>query len=193
MEYESFENQRLGRNKSTTINHTYISSSDYRKKFDSLTDNKILNRSLYYLAKKMLNHRSGTEFEDMYWINADTGKIIAKEAESTEKQRITYSKQTIEVIKENNNLITIHSHPYSFPPSIADFNANYERGYQLGIVICHDGKVFIYRSGEFVDEATFGFYIADGKKSGYNEYEAQIYALDKLSDRFDIEFREVIV
>lgn len=73
------EKQRYGRNKSTAINHAYINSGEYRNKFNNLSDNEELNRIVYKIAKKMLNHRSGTLLEDMYWIDIDTGEIIASE------------------------------------------------------------------------------------------------------------------
>jgi hypothetical protein len=50
MEDETFESQRYGRNK-----------------------------KLYELSKEMLQHRSGTLYEDMYWLNPDTSEIIAYE------------------------------------------------------------------------------------------------------------------
>lgn len=39
---ENLEFQRYGRNKSTLVNSTYISSGEYRNKFDKITDNKII-------------------------------------------------------------------------------------------------------------------------------------------------------
>ena len=47
------EIQRPGRNKDTTINHAYIDSSSYRRKFDNISDNKKLNRIIYQFAKNM--------------------------------------------------------------------------------------------------------------------------------------------
>ena len=87
------EEQRYGRNKDTTINHAYISSGEYRKKFDKISDNKKLNKLLYQLAKSMLEHRSGTLYEDMYWIDAETATVVAKETECKVKSKIIYSKK----------------------------------------------------------------------------------------------------
>lgn len=64
----NLEQQRYGRNKNTVINHTYIESGEYRRKFDKITDNKEIDRILYLKAKEMLNHRSGTLYEDLYLI-----------------------------------------------------------------------------------------------------------------------------
>ena len=50
------ELQRKGRNKDTIINRAYIESANYRKKFDCISEDKRLNRLLYDLSKKMLNH-----------------------------------------------------------------------------------------------------------------------------------------
>lgn len=48
------EEQRSGRNKETQINHTYINSGGYKRKFDLISDNKELSRLLYKIAKEML-------------------------------------------------------------------------------------------------------------------------------------------
>lgn len=46
------EEQRYGRNKHTSINHTYIQSGTFRKKFDCISNDKTLNRIIFQLAKK---------------------------------------------------------------------------------------------------------------------------------------------
>lgn len=48
----SKEEQRYGRNKETLVNHSYIESGEYRRKFDNISDNAELNKLLYQLAKK---------------------------------------------------------------------------------------------------------------------------------------------
>ena len=63
---KELEEQRYGKNKQTAINHKYIESGSYQKKFDFISSNVELNRLLYKLAKRMLKHRSGTMYEDMY-------------------------------------------------------------------------------------------------------------------------------
>lgn len=76
---EHIERQRYGRNKDTVINHAYIDSGEYRNKFDQISDDKELNRLLYQVAKEILIHRSGSEYEDMYWIDVETNEVVAKE------------------------------------------------------------------------------------------------------------------
>ena len=144
------EEQRYGRNKDTTINHAYISSGEYRKKFDKISDNKKLNKLLYQLAKSMLEHRSGTLYEDMYWIDAETATVVAKEITGGVECKIVYSKSTLTKIRNKRGLITIHTHPSSSPPSISDLRSNYRYKYSLGIVCGHNGKVYIYTANEEV-------------------------------------------
>lgn len=185
------EEQRKGRNRSTVINRTYIDGGTYRRKFDLLTNDRQINRLLYGLAKTMLYHRSGTLYEDMYWINVNRRKVIASETGMMAEEKVIYSDATIREIRKYEGLLIIHTHPYSYPPSIDDFNSNYEHEYGLEIVVCHDGKIFAYRSYQFVSAKRYELEIADYKKMGYTEYEAQVQTLRKLSKEGMIDFKEV--
>ena len=91
---EQIEQQRYGRNKDTIINHTYIESGEYRNKFDGISDDKELNRLVYQIAKQMLYHRSGSEYEDMYWVDVESKKVIAQEVKQEIPGSIRYSRKT---------------------------------------------------------------------------------------------------
>ena len=73
---EEDETQRVGRNKETLVDSTYIASNEYRRKMDLITESSELNRLIYQKVKEMLIHRSGTEFEDMYWFDFETEMIV---------------------------------------------------------------------------------------------------------------------
>jgi proteasome lid subunit RPN8/RPN11 len=139
----------------------------------------------------MLIHRSGTEFEDMYWIDLDEIRVIAEETNSLVKKRIIYSNKIIKKSQSCKNIIIIHSHPDSFPPSIADFNSNYDHNYVVGIVACHNGKLYMYSANERINEDYYKLVVEGFLKIGYNEEEAQIKALENLQINFDIKFKEV--
>ena len=96
----ALEYQRYGRNKDTLVNKTYIDGGEYRRKFDDLSDNPAVNKALYECSKAALKHRSGTELEDMYWIDGKTGKIILSVTDSKEERAIIYT----EKIKNTINL-----------------------------------------------------------------------------------------
>lgn len=190
------EFQRAGRNKQTKINSKYINSGKYRKKFNRLSDSRKLNRLVYKLAKKMLKHRSGTEYEDMYWIDLDTLQVVAQEVNTDTVKSVVYSNRTMEIVqkyKKNSEkrLLTLHTHPSSFPPSIPDFNANFQNEYNMGLVICHDGKIFLYVAEEELNEAYYDLLVAKKIKQGYNEFEGRCMVLKEMQDFFKMTFREV--
>lgn len=194
------EYQRTGRNKNTTINQSYIMSGAFRNKFDQITHNKAVSRTLYNKAKEMLNHRSGTRYEDMYWIDGDTGEVIASILNAVTEEEIIYNSSLLKKLQRHDTIIAMHTHPNSMPPSIPDFNSLYEHGYCLGIVVCHDGKVFTYTSSQEVRESLFDLMIAEYYDEYYNEniederqfeYEAQLFVLNEIRKSYDIDFKEV--
>lgn len=162
--YSEIEEQRPGRNKETLVNHTYINSGSYRNKFDLITSNTQLSRLLYGLAK---------------------------ETECPIEKKIIYSDKTIKAIEGRTDLITVHSHPDSFPPSIDDINANFDHNYMVGIVLCHNGKVYLYSANESIEVRYYNMVVERFLKQGYNEDEAQIATLQRLQENFDITFKEV--
>lgn len=187
----SLEYQRYGRNKETLVNSTYINSGEYRNKFDNITDKKEVNRVLYSKAKEMLQHRSGTMLEDMYWINKDTGKVIASALNEKIEGKIIYSNSLKKTLLGKQGLIAMHTHPQSMPPSVDDFNSAFRQKYALNFVLCHDGKIFGYSSNQEISKKLYTMYIGKYLDEGFKEYEAQIKTLEKLKETYDIDFWEV--
>lgn len=185
------EEQRNGRNKNTIIDYKYINSNRFRKRFDHISNNKKLNKLLYKTAKKMLLHRSGTEYEDMYWIDLKKFKIVCKITDSKYKKKILYTSAIKKIIKNSENLLTIHTHPDSFPPSIDDINSNYDHNYEIGIIACHDGRVYMYSAEERINANYYKMIVEGYLKNGYNEDTAQVEALKEMQKNFLIHFKEV--
>lgn len=187
----ALEYQRYGRNKDTLVNKTYIESGEYRRKFDVLSENSEVNRSLYDCAKKALKHRSGTMLEDMYWIDGRNGKILYSVEDGSKESVVLYTPAIWTVIEKNDDIVALHTHPSSMPPSAADFNACFRNGYKFGVVACHNGKVFVYSSAQEISEKLYDLIICDLVSRGLEEYDAQIKALERLKQNYDIDFREV--
>lgn len=190
----ALEEQRYGRNKGTLVNKAYIESGDYRKKFDKITDNPVVARRLYEVSKKMLLHRSGTKIEDMYWLDFETGEEIVSITNQTSEteQEIVYTDRVINSIADKENLITLHNHPASMPPSPDDFNAYYQNGYRVGLVICHDGTIYQYEAEQSVSTMLYGLYVYEYMEQGMSEKEAQLSALEEMKKNSKIDFWEVI-
>ena len=188
----ALEYQRYGRNKETLINNTYIESGEYRRKFDSATDIHEVNRSLYQCSKAALKHRSGSVFEDMYWIDGKNGKVILSVTDSSDERAIIYTENIKKTISGYNDIITVHSHLSSMPPSVSDLNSCFKNHYKMGFVACHDGRLFAYSSNEEVNERIYSAYIERFLKDGFDEFNAQLKALERLSLNFDVSVWEVL-
>ena len=188
----SLEYQRYGRNKETVIDHTYINSGEYRSKFDRITDNININRILYSKAKEMLNHRSGTKYEDMYWIDGETGEILASALDEQQESAVRYTDAIKNAIFGKENLIAFHTHPSSMPPSAADFNSMLTYSYSKAFVLCHNGMIIQYVSNQEISETLYFRYVQRYILDGCTEFEVQWKTLEKLKENHDIDFWEVL-
>lgn len=130
-------------------------------------------------------------FEDMYWIDPESCTVIAKVTDSEVEEKIIYPESVRKTISRYKGLLTIHSHPSGLPPSISDFNANYENDYSMGIVVGHNGKVYAYRSNEIINKSYFNQKVARYSQNGYNEGEAIEMAVNYCKEHFSIEYKEV--
>lgn len=189
----TYEEQRVGRNKETQINLSYINSSEYRRKFDTITANPEVNRIVYQKAKEMLLHRRGTLFEDMYWLDGKSGEVVASAIDEVHSQAIRRNRKRDKRIKENKNIIVMHTHPLSMPPSPADFYSMWEMGYKKALIICHNGTIYEYGVAEKEPNiALHTMYIDRALKDGYTEIESQMLAIKKSQNSTGIYCKEVI-
>ena len=85
----------------------------------------------------------------------------------------------------------MHNHPHSMPPSIEDINSFYIHGYVNGIVICHNGTIFVYSTRNEVSERLYEFYYSELVDKGFSEYEAQLGSLREIEKNGDISIVEV--
>lgn len=172
-----------------------VHSPAYHEKFASITDNETLNENLYKAAKEILNHRDGFMQEDLYLLDAETGKVLYKQTSSSEQQAITYTKAMNKVVRANKGkLVTLHNHPQGMPPSASDLNSQHQHGYKAGVVVSHDGRVFIYETLDnfsTLPEGNLSYLIVSYKNDGYNEIEAHMKALEALSSIYGFTIREV--
>lgn len=190
---EEMEDQRAGRNKETIVDNSYIESGAYRRKIDRITTSDQMNRLIYQKAKEMLQHRSGTEHEDMYWFDLDTGEIICSKLDETNIKEIRHTKEINKRLQKCANILAVHTHPHSMPPSAEDFNCFVEAGYQVGIVLCHDGTVYMYTARNTISLELMEMYIYKEYQLCHNEKEAQLRALDRFVNNGDITYQEITI
>lgn len=164
---ESEESKKKYKYADTVVKKSLLTSSEYRKKFNQVSGNSKVNRRAWNISKDMLNHRSGTRFEDLAFINVVNGQYAVNKAYDVEsKAKMNKPMKQLLEESESGTVIAIHNHPGSSVPSIPDIRVCIQRGYKKGIIACHDGKVYIYS--------------VDSKK--YNEPIA-MSALDRLEKK----------
>ncbi|MDR0992835.1 MAG: hypothetical protein LBL87_08105 [Ruminococcus sp.] len=190
-ENENSEEARYGRNKSLAVDHNYINGGEYRRKFDNISENNELNKNLYQCAKAMLAHRSGTDFEDMYWLDGDSGKIIASVTDMTVANRVDYTDGFLKKIRLIKKIYTIHNHPNSMPPSISDFIAAYRNKYKTGIVACNNGTLYLYRNLIEPDKSLYDALTLQFSEMGYTDFTSERMALEEMASMGVLEFKEV--
>lgn len=126
----------------------YINSEHFAGKFRNITSNDKVNRTLLECSRRAILHRSGTLYEDMYLINAITGEIEGCQINAAIPQGVDYNDSMNNAIakaeKNNIPLIALHTHPEGYPPSIDDFNSLFDHNYVLGVVVGHNGQVYVF-------------------------------------------------
>jgi proteasome lid subunit RPN8/RPN11 len=129
----------------------------------------------------------------MYRVDKETGEIIAEVTDSTLEQEIDYTNNVKKMLKNSSNreIVTLHTHPSSMPPSVADFNSCLKNGYSEGFVACHNGKIFGYKSEEIISDKLFELYFNEKFTYNFSEYDAQIKSIKEIMKDYKIKFWEV--
>ncbi|MDT0985193.1 head protein, partial [Staphylococcus pseudintermedius] len=135
------------------VDMKYIHSSEYRRKFDKISDNKELNRNIYQAAKEMLQHRDGDFREDLYGFDIKTGKQLFKSTDNNnEKSMVNYTKRIDKIVKSKPyQIVSVHNHPRSTLPSLGDLTAHHLRKYAKGIIVGHNGRLIVYSVNKDID------------------------------------------
>lgn len=183
-EREAELEKRAIRNKPNSVNFSRIKSKEYRDIFKNIPVNEQVQAILHKKAIDILKHRAGSEYEDMYLINIDTGVVEAGQtkmeyfpglSDEERKECVKYNTEMEKKIAKygGQRYITIHNHPKSYPPSGSDFSAAFKYGYSGGITVGHDGTAYYYRVGEKkFSWQLFDFTVAKYYQRGYNLIEA---------------------
>ena len=187
------EQERMQSSSDYAVPKDLVKSREFRSKFDSMDSDKKLQRQYYQVAKKMLNHRSGTNGEDLYFYNTRTKKWYSSTT-GTQAGTPDYTEEIRRALQESekDEIVSFHNHPLGMPPSAGDLNAALKNGYQKGYTIGHDGTVFEYTAPIFIiDEAVYNKRISLHAEKGDSEFQAQENALLDLQEFYKFKFKEM--
>lgn len=202
-ERKGIEQEKSSRINSYSANKAVIGTKEYKDKYLSLTPYEEVNSKLYDKALDILDHRSGTDFEDMYLISVKDGLVKGTQtkveyysnvSEDLRHSHVWYNEDLNTAIKNNprKTLISIHNHPESLPPSGGDFQSQFDHGYKGGIIACHNGDVYYYEVGKKkFTGILYDMTVDKYKKQGYSELEAYKMTLNQFSRDYGIVWRKL--
>lgn len=169
----------------STVASDFVKNPEYRKLYNMVDDSPEVQRIACKQARTMIEHRAGTKFEDLTYINTETGKHMTRTDYDVEGQVIPNKPMRDMVMNAKPyTIVSVHNHPGSAVPSMADIDSAYEKKYKYGIIACHNGNVFKYQvTGEYdklyVDMLLDKLHIALYNDGGKNN-EALQQAIEEL-------------
>lgn len=169
-------------NPQTRVNRERLNDRELRERVDSLGESVQVSREIWNCIKEILDHRDGTLFEDMAFVNSINHKSAINKDYDYYDEKLNISRcKPNEPMKELLNdadphtVIGIHNHPQSHVPSDDDLNSASRRCYKYGLVICHNGLIFRYSvNGELFSVSQSGFFLDLLEKALYNENERKV-------------------
>ena len=159
-----------------SVASSLVNTKKYHDKFEGLTSHKQANESLYQHSMKMLEHRDGTDREDMILLDSRTGKLITQNTTSEKSGRTGLTdEQYADYLKYNGSVTIIHNHPNSSRVSFTDIKTMFSNDKIDTIVaVGHDGSVYkVYNPNRDFDIEKF-------EELVYNRY-VNIYQDAKLA------------
>ena len=142
------EKARLHTTSPETVSEQGLDAEGFTEKFEGITGKKAVDAAIKNSAVEMLQHRGGTNREDLHLIDGDTGEVIHKLTTSDEMNGVTYDTETLEALQQareaGRKIIAVHNHPNGLPPTLDDGASAYARGYDLGIAVGHNLEVWTY-------------------------------------------------
>ncbi len=137
-------NTKPGGSPNATVNMTFINSQKYSDKFKGLTGNTKVDEVIAAKSRAILKNRNGTLFEELFAIDANTGRTLTY-IKGKNKQSIQMSKKLEKLLtsSKENSIIIIHNHPNSLTFSTIDVSTMIDyKSISHTIAVAHDSTVF---------------------------------------------------
>lgn len=188
---EDTENEipRTSKLKPLEVDKAAVTSNAYKKMvYNAVDETPKVKRSVRDSIGKIYKHRSGSDNEDLYFINSSTGSVrtstrgaepgICHPTKSMKKMLADAGEGTI---------IGIHNHPHNSAPSLPDIMAAAERKYKYGIVACHDGTLYKYSVTGPVNKPMAESLLAIYEKREYSKIDEKVLSKMKKDAGIEME------
>ena len=190
--YIDNNSQRIG---TTKIDLDYINSKDYADKYMKISKDMELNNVIYSKSMDILRSNNSSDTEGLCVISVSNRQVLLNVRGKPDAIGVELNKKQMSIInKHKNDIIGIHNHPTNLLPNGSDFVAAGARGYQYGIVVTHDGRIYKYSVGD----KPFLPYLLDNRIDKYcsKEYnlnikEAYEKALNEFRKEYGISWQEI--
>lgn len=167
-----------------SVDRKLVNSKDFHDKFDGLTSHKMVNEAVYQEAMNILEHRDGTDLEDLVILDARTGTIIVKNTLSNTPNQTGLTDEQYNIYQQaGGEKILLHNHPSGGRLSFTDLKTLFaNEDIEASIVIGHNGKVYIAKKPDRENDIEKIYEsLYDNHKSEYGSSElARVHALDDL-------------
>lgn len=142
------EHARLLAHNSNKVPLQALDAEGFTEKFHGITGKPNVDSAIQMSAAEMLKHRSGTNFEDLHLIDAETGNVLHRLTSSRTAFGVSYDDDTLNAIekahREGKRIIAVHNHPNGLPPTLDDGSSAFVHGYDQGVVVGHNLEVWTY-------------------------------------------------
>lgn len=163
---------------STECDLDYIGGKDHKKKIRQAFAEDLPGDAVDDIGR-ILRHRSGTEFEDLYAYDITTGERLGSKVNSKIAKAVypnAKMKAKMQQARElGHEIAVVHNHPGSTAPSFSDIEALVTSGSKFGCIACHDGSMIRYEivsepaGGYSLDEKTYNRICQTCERKGYFE------------------------
>lgn len=171
-----------------TVDRDLVNSKSFHDKFERMNLRKSVKEMLYQTSLEMLEHRDGTNSEDIAAIDIRTGNRLFLNMSAIDESKVNPTPEEYKLIENNDDkVILIHNHPLSGRPSWADIKT-----LQLGkkyidrsIIIGHKGNVTeisLSKRNKDIIKA-FKKWYNDYIRDGFTKQESILKATDKLYEK----------
>ena len=155
LQHLEIEDERSNGDRTVYINRELIFSNRYIDAIKSLGEDRYCSKDILDSLRKMLEHHHGDKYEDLYFIDAKTHKILSRTDYRVNEQEVLPTSAMKDMARNNPNIISIHNHPTDALPSYEDIKTCFLVGYKYGLVACHGGDIFQYRTLDNINKVMY--------------------------------------
>lgn len=167
------------------VNRSLVNTKAYHDKFDKVQIGKKAREAAYQTAMKMLEHRDGTDCEDIAAINLRTGEIIAFNTSATKPGKSGFTEDEYRrIVDSKAEILIMHNHPNSSRLSYKDLKTMFQFDFvKMEMAVCHNGDINLaYDPDRNFDIESYYQRAYNDFKEIYEKKQSELFATDKLYD-----------